>query len=81
MEYCRKNIKNKSNKKSNRSSLYRGVSRNGKKWQVLLMFKKNKYYFGNYKNEEIAAKIYDYFTIKFKGNKAITNFSYNDKWI
>ena len=43
------------------------------------MNNKNKYYLGNYKSEEIAAKIYDIFALKFLGKKAITNFFYNDE--
>ena len=68
-------------KKSFRSSSYRGVSKNGNKWQVLLMDRNNKYYLGNYKNEIIAAKIYDLFSIKIHGKRAITNFIYTDKQI
>ena len=67
--------------KSIRSSSYRGVSRNGNKWQVLLMNKKNKYYLGNHNKEIIAAKIYDIFAIKLRGEKATTNFFYNDEQI
>ena len=62
-----------------RSSIYRGVSKNGNKWQVLLMNEKIKYYLGNYKSEEVAAKIYDLFAIKIRGNKAKTNFFYTDE--
>ena len=62
-----------------RSSKYRGVSKNGNKWQVLLMNKKIKYYLGNYKSEEVAAKIYDLLVIKIHGNKAKTNFFYTDE--
>ena len=63
-----KNINNK------RRSSYRGVSKNGNKWQVLLMKNKTNCYFGNFQSEKIAAKLYDFFTIKIKGNNAITNF-------
>ena len=56
------------------TSLYRGVSKNGHKWQVLFMYNKNKYYLGNYKSEKLAAKLYDYFSINLHRNKAITNF-------
>ena len=66
-------------KKLMRTSIYRGVSKNGNKWQVLFMNNKIKYYLGNYKYEEVAAKIYDFFAIKFLGKKAKTNFFYNDE--
>ena len=38
------------------------------------MNKKKNYYFGNYDSEKIAANIYDFFAIKLRGKKAITNF-------
>ena len=60
-----------------RSSLYRGVSKNGSNWQVIISSKYNKGYIGIYKTEEIAARIYDIISIKRKGIKAKTNFEYN----
>ena len=74
-------ISNKEFKKFINSSKYRGVSKNGNKWQVLLMNDKIRYYFGNYNSEEVAAKIYDFFSLKFKGNKAKTNFFYSEEKI
>ena len=74
-----KSIPNKDNKKLIRRSIYRGVSKNGNKWQVLLMNKKKNYYFGNYDSEKIAANIYDFFAIKLRGKKAITNFIHIDQ--
>ena len=59
-------------------SKYRGVSRNGNNWQVLIMIKNKKYYLGTYPSEEIAAKIYDIVAIKSQGFKARTNFPYNN---
>ena len=71
----------KKNKKSYRSSIYRGVSKNGNNWQVLLMNNKRTYYLGNFQSEKIAARIYDIFSLKLRGNKAITNFSYGNEII
>ena len=51
-----------------RGSKYRGVSRNGKTWQVLIMINRNKNY--------IAAKAYDEFAMKYHKNKARLNFSH-----
>ena len=59
------------------SSKYRGVSKNGNKWQVLIMKNNKKYYKGSYLSEEIAARIYDIMAIKYFGIKARTNFIYN----
>ena len=59
------------------SSKYRGVSKNGNKWQVLIMINNKKYYKGSYLSEEIAARIYDIMAIKNFGIKARTNFIYN----
>lgn len=62
--------------KSKRGSRYRGVSRNGKKWQVQLLGNLRKRYIGSIGDEESAAKIYDYYAIISHGLKAKTNFSY-----
>ena len=78
---CRKeNLINSSiiDKKIIRRSGYRGVSKNGSKWQVSLMKNKMKCYLGNFQSEKIAAKIYDFFEIQLRANKAITNF-FHDK--
>ena len=61
-----------------RSSKYRGVSKNGNKWQVLIMINNKKYYKGSYPSEELAARIYDFYAIKCRGIKARTNFIYNE---
>ena len=63
--------------KKKRSSLYRGVSKNGCNWQVIIHSKCNKGYVGVFKTEEIAARIYDIISIKNNGIKAKTNFQYN----
>lgn len=60
-----------------RSSKYRGVSKNGNQWQVLIMINKSKTYIGTYPSENIAARIYDIIAIKNRGIKARTNFVYS----
>ena len=60
-----------------RGSKYRGVSKNGNQWQVLIMINKKKRYIGNYKTEEEAANSYDIVAIQNHGNKAKTNFYYS----
>ena len=64
-------------KEKKRNSIYRGVSKNGNKWQVIIYSKYCKKYIGLYKTQEIAARIYDIISIKNKGIKAKTNFIYN----
>jgi hypothetical protein len=74
-----KNTHKKTLKINSRSSKYRGVSKNGNKWQVHIMINKKNKYIGIYDSEEIAARKYDLESIKKNGQKAITNFKYNLK--
>ena len=76
-----KKKKNKKDIEKKRSSKYRGVSKNGIGWQVLMKFKKNKTYIGTYYSEELAARIYDIVSIKRMGINAKTNFLYNNEQI
>ena len=82
-KYSIKKLLKKSNKinfviRNETSSKFRGVSRNGNKWQALIMKDNKKYYLGSYHSEESAARVYDIFEIKMRGNKARTNFPYNN---
>ena len=76
-----RNIKKlKSNKfiiRKKTSSKYRGVSKNGNKWQVLMQINNKQRYIGSYLSEELAARVYDILSIKNRGIKARTNFKYN----
>jgi len=77
-----KNIKkNKFLIRKKRSSEYRGVSKNGNKWQVLMMINNKKYFVGNYPSEDLAARVYDIQAIKAWGIKARTNFVYDKNQI
>lgn len=69
-----------SSQKSRRSK-YRGVSRNGSQWQVLIMIKKKKLYMGSYPNEEKAARVYDIAALNYHGYKAKTNYEYTKEEI
>ena len=73
IQFFEKNLKHK----GQRGSKYRGVSKNGNQWQVLIMINKKKRYIGNYKTEEEAASSYDIVAIQNHGNKAKTNFYYS----
>ena len=64
-----------------RSSIYRSVSKNGSKWQVLMMINNKKCYLGSYPSEDLAARIYDIHAIKSWGTKARTNFVYDNNQI
>ena len=60
-----------------RGSKYRGISKNGNSWQILLMVNRKKKYLGTLQSEELAAKFYDKVAIQYQGAKAKTNFPYN----
>ena len=62
--------------KKPRGRKYRGVSKNGRHWQVSIMIKKKKMYMGSYSNEDEAARVYDKVALQYHGNKAITNYDY-----
>uniref|UniRef100_A0A7S3J5K1 AP2/ERF domain-containing protein n=1 Tax=Euplotes harpa TaxID=151035 RepID=A0A7S3J5K1_9SPIT len=64
---------------SKRGSNFRGVSVNGKKWQVMVMGFGKKRYYGGIKDENEAAKLYDKYAILTQGVGAKTNFSYTKK--
>jgi hypothetical protein len=72
-------VNNSNNRKKPRGSRYRGVSRNGNQWQVLIMVSKKKRYVGSYSNEEEAARAYDKVALQNHGTKAKTNFDYADE--
>ena len=47
-----------------KGSKYRGVSKNGNQWQVLIMINKSKStYAGTYTTEDFAARVYDFLSI------------------
>ena len=48
-------------------SFYKGLTKIGQKFQVLIMIDKRKNYIGTYKNEEEAAKVYDKYSILVNG--------------
>jgi hypothetical protein len=60
-----------------RGSKFRGISKNGNSWQILLMVNRKKKYLGTLPTEELAAKFYDKVAIQYQGAKAKTNFPYN----
>ena len=80
---CNPKFTNKSSgrnsEKEYRGSKYRGVSKNGQKFQIFIMINKKKRYFGVMNTEEHAAKVYDKLAIIFHGLKVclflITYFS------
>ena len=59
-----------------RGSLYRGVSRNGKSWQILIMIDSEKIYLCTTDNPHQAAILYDYVIIQAKGLGSKINFEY-----
>jgi hypothetical protein len=64
-----------------RGSKYRGISKNGNSWQILMMVNRKKKYLGTLQSEELAAKFYDKVAIQYQGAKAKTNFPYNKQQV
>ena len=64
-----------------KSSRYKGVTKNKKKWQAYIRIKNKNIYLGSYSSEKTAAKIYDIMLIKKNGIKAKTNFKYTRRQI
>jgi len=64
-----------------RGSRFRGVSKNGSQWQVLIMVKKKKRYLGSFSNEEEAARAYDKVALQHHGIKAKTNYDYTKEQV
>jgi hypothetical protein len=64
-----------------RGSKFRGISKNGNSWQILLMVNRKKKYLGTLQSEELAAKFYDKVAIQYQGAKAKTNFPYNKQQV
>lgn len=57
------------NPEAYRGSKYRGVSKNGRRYQVFIMINKLKQYYGVMETEDHAAKVYDKLAIIFHGLK------------
>ena len=60
-----------------RGSKYRGISKNGSSWQILVMVNRKKKYLGTLPTEDQAAKFYDKVAIQNQGIKAKTNYAYS----
>ena len=61
-----------------RKSQYRGISKNGKCWQVQMSIFNTKFYLCQLQNEKMAAKLYDFVMIQNKGLNSRLNFSYTN---
>ena len=57
-------------------SEFRGISLNGKKWQVMVMGNNCQYISGSIEHERLAARIYDRFAIQHFGLRSKFNLSY-----
>ena len=52
---------------SGRRSRYRGVTKNGGSWQVLMTIREKKKYFGSCSTEEEAGRLFDKYAILLRG--------------
>ena len=65
----KRKAKEQSRTSKSRGSRFRGVSKNGSKFQVFIMIHKNKRFIGVFEDEEVAARVYDKLAIIFHGHK------------
>ena len=75
-----KKMYGREDKAEHRGSDYRGVSKNGKSWQVFAFVNQgDRYptYFGQNVDRDLAARIYDVVSIQTKGLEAETNYEYS----
>lgn len=63
--------------KNPKLSHFRGVSNNGRKWQVMIMGFAKKIYFGGIESELEASQKYDKYAILMHGLEAKTNYNYS----
>ena len=61
--------------RSRRGSHFRGVSRNGIKWQIMIVRGPYKKYVGAIRSEEAAARIYDKYALIMQGFNVSTGIS------
>lgn len=66
----------KARARNSKLSHFRGVSNNGRKWQVMIMGFAKKIYFGGIDTEEEASKKYDKYAILMHGLE-VNNFCYS----
>ena len=62
-----------------RGSKYRGISKNGSSWQILVMINRKKRYVGKLPSEIHAARFYDHVSIQYQGDLAKCNFPYTKR--
>ena len=55
------------------TSIYKGVSREGRKWRGAVRFQGKDYYLGSYDNEEEAAMAYNIKALELAGQYACLN--------
>mmetsp|Transcript_30519 Transcript_30519/g.34950 ORF Transcript_30519/g.34950 Transcript_30519/m.34950 type:complete len:197 (+) Transcript_30519:94-684(+) len=65
--------------RNSKLSHFRGVSNNGRKWQVMIMGFAKKIYFGGIDTEEEASHKYDKYAILMHGLEAKTNYDYTKR--
>jgi hypothetical protein len=73
------NVSPKKASSNSKLSHFRGVSNNGRKWQVMIMGFAKKIYFGGINSELEASHKYDKYAILMHGLEAKTNYSYNKR--
>lgn len=71
-----KPARSKNSKHPEKRSEYIGVSKNGTKWQALVVIGKHKVYMGSFKEEAEASTVFDFYSILTHAKDAKVNKSY-----
>ncbi len=70
-------FENQQNRRKHKTSIYKGITQRGSRWEASIAFYKNKKYLGTFGTSELAARAYDEAAKRYHGEFACLNFPVN----